>query len=237
MFFTRTPMDLTTAIDRHRDALARLVGLMFAMIGLDEGRAVERLSRRMNRAVLRLLAPAESAVRRLIAVAAHGIEVKPPQPRPSTFGLNIARSSRGRVSFRLFDPPQRFAELSFRHFGRATGGPRIRVIDTEFDPRIPLFRAEVPAPREPTPDDGTIDAAPLCRRLAAITAALEDLPRQARRYARWLARPVEKRRPQRVSLLRSGPPPGFRKRPIYEVDHILIACDRLARELPGPDSS
>jgi hypothetical protein len=32
--------------------------------------------------ILRLLRPAESAARRLIVVAARGIEVEPPKPRP-----------------------------------------------------------------------------------------------------------------------------------------------------------
>ncbi len=101
-------MTLTPAIDRHRDALARLVGLMFAMIGLDEGRVIERLSRRMHRAVTApVVSGGESAVRRLIVVAAEGITVKLPPPAPQPSERNIARSSKSRVSFRLFDPPQR----------------------------------------------------------------------------------------------------------------------------------
>jgi hypothetical protein len=41
--------------------------------------------------ILRLLRPAESAARRLIVIAARGIEVAPPKPRPR----NRSRASSG----------------------------------------------------------------------------------------------------------------------------------------------
>lgn len=40
----------------------------------------------------------------------------------------------------------------------------------------------------PSSGDGLIDPAPLCRRIAAVQAALAGLPSQARRYACWQAR-------------------------------------------------
>ena len=119
--------------------------------------------------------------------------------------------------------------------------PRIRVIDVGFDPRVPLFlrkaAAVAPVPPPPPMPDDTVNAMRLSRRLAAIKSALEDLPRQARRYARWQAKPADARRPQLASALRRGSPPGHRNKPIHQVDEILTECDWLARQAPMPDTS
>ena len=127
-----------------------------------------------------------------------------------------------------------------RHAGPKSE-PRIHVFD--YDPRIPLFlRSQAPV-AAPVPDvddaieDDTVNAGPLCRRLAAIKRALEDLPRQAWRLARWRARPVAERRPPLSTPLRIGRPPGFRKRQIHEVDEILAECHWLARNVPQLDTS
>ena len=82
---------------------------------------------------------------------------------------------------------------------------------------------------EETVDDGTVDPGPLIRRLLAITDALQDIPRQARRYARWRDEPIEERHPQRESAMRVGRPPGYRQRTKHEVDEILKECHWLAR--------
>ncbi|MBL8894538.1 MAG: hypothetical protein JNJ53_08050, partial [Rhizobiales bacterium] len=83
-------------------------------------------------------------------------------------------------------------------------------------------------------DDDTVDATRLVRRLLATMDALQDIPRQAMRLARWQARPKEERRPERWSPLRSGRPPGFRQRSIDEVDEILKECHWLARSVYPP---
>ena len=70
-------MDWAFAIERHREPLLRIVVGLFAMIGLTESGAIERLSRPLYRLVLGILRPAESAVRRLIIVAARDIVVEP----------------------------------------------------------------------------------------------------------------------------------------------------------------
>jgi hypothetical protein len=137
------------------------------MIGLGEGKTVERLSWPVYRAVLQVLRPAEAAVRRLVIVVARGMVVKPSPVRAAPAGLKISSKSRGRVSFRLFDPRKRFEGVT----GRRRKGPRIRVIGRDFDPRIPPFfrPGYVPPPPKPAPPpDGTVNAGPLCRRLAAI---------------------------------------------------------------------
>jgi hypothetical protein len=236
-------MDRAFAIERNREPLMRIVAALFAMIGLTQTGAVERLSRPVYRAVLGVLRPAEAAVRRLIIAAARGIVVKPQQRRPAPAGLAISGKGQGRVSFQLFDPRQPLdIPYGRRHAGPRLD-PRIRFIDMAFDPRIPLFRRPEPAAPSPAPEeddtvaDDTVNAVPLCRRLAAIRRALEDLPRQARRFARWRARPIEARRPRLATPLRLGSPPGLRKRQIHEVHEILSECHWLARNVPEPDTS
>lgn len=236
-------MDWAYAIERHREPLLRIVAALFGMIGLTELNAVERLSWPVYRMVLRVLRPAEAAVRRLIVVAARGMVVKPSPMRPAPAGLTISGKGQGRVSFQLFDPRQRFNGGNGRWYTGPKLEPRIHVIDVAFDPRIPLFRQHEPAPAAPTleehdcVEDNTVNAKPLCRRLAAIKSALEDLPRQARRFARWQARPIEARRPRLVTPLRLGWPPGRRGKPTHEVHEILNECHWLARSVPVPDSS
>jgi hypothetical protein len=233
-------MDWALAIERNRQPLLRIVAILFGMIGLGESGAVARVSRPVHRAVLAVLRPAEAAVRRLIVVAARGIRVKPQAPRPAPPGRIISSSTAmGRVSFQLFDPRRILPKADCRRDAAAKSEPRIRVIDAVFDPRIPLFRPLPQAIPEAAAqdEDPSVNAGPLCRRLAAIRFALEDLPRQARRYARWQARPVETRRPKRLTSLRSGPPPGLRKRPAHEVDEILAECHWLARHAAATDTS
>jgi hypothetical protein len=235
MFYTAC-MDWDLAIERNRQPLLRIVLALFALIGLAEGGSVERLAWPLYRAVLRVLRPAEWAVRRLIVVAARNLVVKPYPTRKAKLGLKISGKSKGgRVSFRLFDPRKRFDRLYHPKGPRAE--PRIHFFD--FDPRSPLFlrQAASIAPSPPKPDRTTVSAQPLCRRLAAIKLALEDLPRQAKRYARWRDKPFEARRPKLTSTLRPGPPPRFRKQPAHEVQAILRECHWLARNLPDPNTS
>ena len=71
-------------VQRNRAPLLRLVGVLFLMLGLDEGGA-DVVPRRVVRQVMRLLRPAESAARRLIVVVAHS-------PTPSTVRM-AARSN------------------------------------------------------------------------------------------------------------------------------------------------
>ena len=239
-------MDWAFAIERHREPLLRIVVGLFAMIGLTEGGAVERLSKPLYRLVLGILRPAESAVRRLIIVAARDIVVEPSPKRAFPAWRVIAGKGKGQgkrgVSFKLFDPRKDFDGGKGR--GRRRKGPRVepRIHVFDFDPRIPLFLRQQPAPAAPPPapapeKDDTVNAGPLCRRLFAIIGALEDLPRQAKRLARWQARPVEERRPQLTTPLRIGRPPGFRKRQAHEVDEILAECHWLARNVPQLDTS
>ncbi|MBL8907488.1 MAG: hypothetical protein JNM20_12510 [Rhizobiales bacterium] len=235
-------MDRASAIEHQRLPLIGHVMALFAMIGLVEGGTVERVPKPLHRAVLRILRTMESAVRRLIVAAARDIVLEPPKPRPpkprqkpsdkaKSDGEARPRKKR-RPLFNLFDPLKRLGRR-FRKKKRRGPEPRIHVLDRGPDPRIPLFLRQPPSPppepvAEKKADDGTVNAKPLIRRLMAVLDAVQDIPRQAMRLARWQARPKEERRPERWSPLRPGRPPGFRRRPIHEVDDILKECHWLA---------
>jgi hypothetical protein len=82
-----------------------------------------------------------------------------------------------------------------------------------------------------------VNAGRLSWRLQALKLALDDLPGQARRMARWRARREAAKAPKFKSPLRPGPPPGHRKRHIHEVDEILADCHWLAWDALKPDTS
>ncbi len=135
----------------------------------------------------------------------------------------------------MFDPRKRFE----RH-RRVSHGPRLepRIHVFSASPLTPLFR---PASRydvapAPEPDD-SISAARLGRRLLAVKLALENLPRQAKRLARWRARRNKMESPKFKSPLRPGSPPGYRKKPEHDVDAVLIECHGLARDALKADTS
>ena len=246
-------MDWTFAIERWRVPLLGEVAKLFAEIGLTEGGTVKRVPKPVYRYVLGILRTAESAVRRLIFAAARDIvvEYKPRPPRKSSGENKRPAKQEGKAKrkrrplFGLFDPPKRFR----RRFKKKRRGPEPRIHYFPYDPRIPWFLRQhftppAPVPAAPVPvvketiDDGTVDARHLIRRLFAAVDALQDIPRQALRLARWRARPKEERRPERWSPLRPGRPPGFRKRAKYEIDEILKECDWLARNAePQLDTS
>ena len=91
------------------------------------------------------------------------------------------------------------------------------IIDLGHDPSGPTFRLFQPparVPAAPVPeednavDDGTVNAGPLIRRLIAIKDALEDIPRQAKRLARWRA--TARRRAPSATLSHHCAPAGRR---------------------------
>ncbi|WP_394887038.1 hypothetical protein ACG873_20195 [Mesorhizobium sp. AaZ16] len=235
------------------------------------------LQRHLRLAVLRLLRPAESATRRLIIALARGLVVTLPRPRkadPATPGKTriiptILRNGVGTgitmpsaipggspsactkpraLSLPLFDPPQH----PFRpRRPKQNGVPRIS---------LPGFTQPFPvADRRPPAPDDAVDAGRLGRRLEALASALDDLPRQAMRFARWRVRgadaaardkehrdaagaqgkqPRARGRVRRVWPLRIGRPPGSRRRPSHEVDEVLTAAHGLAFwALEHPDTS
>jgi hypothetical protein len=134
----------------------------------------------------------------------------------------------------LIDPLKRFAPADFewsqewgKEWGKEQVIPRISVPGL-FDP---VFPDPVPVPSR----DDPIDTAALVRRIAALKAALDDLPRHARRLSRWkarreLARKAKVWKPGRMSPFRPGFAPGFHRSKPQEIDEILADCHHFAYE-------
>jgi hypothetical protein len=239
-------LDWDLAIKRNSEALKGIIDDLFAMLGLDDDTTGSRISHPLHRALLRVLRPAESAVRRLIVIAARGLVVKlapsrpisrPKPAKPIAKGLG----SSGPPSFQLFDPRKRLKPV--RAMKSTWIMPRIGFLPPPPDPTVAAIfaaraaRAPAPAAPPPPPSDGLASAESLTRRLHALKSALEDLPRQAKRLARWQQRRKEAPGHMFLSPLRYGRPPGYRRKPIHEVDEVLIECDDLAWEAMTPDTS
>ncbi|MBG1231746.1 hypothetical protein [Aestuariivirga litoralis] len=222
-------MDWTRAIEINRSALARVVAQLFGLLELALEGPLRRLPPLLYSEAERLLIPAESALRRLIVIAARGLQVNLGPTRPMPHDLVIASSGEGRLSFALFDTRKTFAEGTPAQNSTSVG-PRIRFFDAS--PLVPQFNpAQSEAPAR------SMDASALCRRYAALKYALETLPRQARRLARWRLRRAQSDSPKFTSPLRPGPPPGQRATPRREIDHVLRECHGLAFDALRADSS
>jgi hypothetical protein len=228
-------MDWALAIERNSVALRGIVATLFAMLGLLDGASVARIPRALHRAVLRLLRPAESAVRRLIVVAARGLVVKLVSSRAMPARPVGKGNTRGK-SFQLFDTRKNFNRQRRRKGKRLV--PRIHVLGC--DPTVAaLWQSQrpSPAPAPAPPPDGRVDAARLARRLHALKSALEDLPRQAKRLARWRLKRANMKSPKFTSPLRPGYAPGHRQKKTHEVDEVLTECHWLAFEALKFDTS
>jgi hypothetical protein len=211
--------------------------LLFAMVGLEESAPAAILPRRQHAYLRRVLLATEAAIRRLVVLASREIVVRPRGVPPDLAALRKRMTTEPagtdasiRIpAFPLLDPLKRY---SFKPPRRASKSfPRICV---------PGFTEPTPIPQKPvvSPDD-PVDATGLCRRLLSSRRALANLPREARRLARWRAR--DRLRPGRrrvVPPLRIGRPPGGRKHPTHAVDHILRECQALALDvLSSPNTS
>jgi hypothetical protein len=251
-------LDWTLAITRNREALQRLVAALFAFAGFIEGGALNILPRRVYRAVLLVLRPAESAVRRLIIIAAYGLIVAPRASRPFPGNIPAGTGQPRSPAFQLIDPLKRFSaavtlaedseQVDFwtededaeeADICEGAGGKNTL-------PRISLpgyFDPVFPPPAEPL-DAAFINAAHLGRRLAALKRALENISREAKRLARWQAKrrfvlaDKSHTKPMRLSPNRPGRPPGFRLKATHEVDSILRECHGLMLDrFAAPDTS
>jgi hypothetical protein len=210
------------------------------MLELAGGVTVSRIPQSLHSAVRRILWPAESAMRRLIVIAARGLVVKLPASRPGLRPKPVGAIRKGggsRLSFQLFDTRKNFPELRQHRVKYAKNPPRILFFgdNSRVDDLWPSSRP-VAAPPSP-PSDALVNAVPLTRRLEALKLALEDLPRQARRFARWRARREIAPNSKFRSPLRPGPPPGHRRKPAHLVDEVLIECHGLAWDALKPDTS
>ena len=94
-------MDFTRAIEINRTALTRVVAEIYALIGVVSCLTIERMLR-----------PAESALRRLIVIAAQGLVVKSVPSRPMPKGLVITVTGTKQKSFQLYDSRKNFAFIT-----------------------------------------------------------------------------------------------------------------------------
>ena len=230
-------MDWDLAIKRNSEELNRFVAALFAMLGLAGVAPAGRIPQPLHRAVLRVLWPAESAMRRLIVIAARGLVVKlaSAASRPKLKGP-IGKGGGGSKppSFQLFDTRKNFAVRRGRRFTRLN--PRIHFFGS--DPTVAsLWAARQPLAAPAPPPDGLVNGERISRRLIALKLVLEDLPRQARRLARWRVRRENTPGVKFTSPLRPGPPPGHRKKKVHEVDEVLAQCHWLAWDAMRPDTS
>ncbi len=199
-------MDLPLAIDANRNRLLLALAGLAAMIG--DG---ETVLRHVRWAVLAVLRPAEAALRRLIAVAAIDVVIGPTRAGPKG-GLPRGKRSAERVPcFALFDRRLQVDPKQKRVRGF---GPNIRFLDGE--------DIMPPANNAPKPDD-PVSAAALRQRLAALLNALNDIPGNAKRLARALAK-----KPRPMRAMRPGRPPGFRAKGKRAIDEVLADCHALA---------
>jgi len=222
-------MDWEQAIEINRTALRRVVEQLFALLELALDGSLRRLPTVLYSEAERLLTPAESALRRLIIIAARGLEVTLGPARPMPKDLVIERTGAGRPSFPLFDARKRFnADEPMQAL--TSNVPRIHFFETS--PLVPQFQ-QAPSATLAT----NLDATMLCRRYAALKYALDTLPRQAKRLARWRLRRAKLENPKFTSPLRPGPPPGQRHKPHHEIDHVLRECHGLAFDALREESS
>jgi hypothetical protein len=241
-------MDWEMIVERNRERLLAVLAPLLAVLGFDPRRRLE-MPRHFYRSWLLLLRPAESAVRRLIVIAARGIIVRLGAARGFPAGLALklrlaatAADDEHIPAFGLIDPLKRFAPADFewsKEWGKERGKeqviPRISVPGL-FDP---VFPEPMPIPLR----DDPIDTSALLRRIAALKSALDNLPRQAKRLARWkarreLARRAEVWKPGRSSPMRPGFAPGYHRHKPEAIDEILADCHYFAVEAwRGPDTS
>jgi hypothetical protein len=219
------------ALAHNTRALGFIMAEILAMLQVYGGTDATTLPRAVHASILRVLRPAESALRRLIVIAARDLVVGPVPPEKKAGQAGTGKTSRGkpasRIFFQLVDPRKRF---SAQRVVYATLVPRISVI-APGAPIAPLF-AQPQDPHErpsiPSASDRHISAHRLCLRLKALTSALEDIPRHAVRLARWRMKRKAQQPPRFSSPLRFGNPPGYRAKPRHEIDDILAACHKFA---------
>jgi hypothetical protein len=237
--------------ERHRATLLRLLAILFVYAGLADdtgsaaadsgraGRAMEAsreawtLPRRIFRRLLLLIRPVEAATRRLIVVMASGLPI--PNPRATDFERPAPQPAPG-----AGDAPIQM---------QGVAGPTAPPGDGKTsDARLPLFAladrdkryewffsgkphgAGWKGPSPALPGDDELDAAGILRRIAALARALDDLPAQADRLARWRLRRMRARaagKTRTLSPLRPGRPPGSlpRRAPkkVLREEHTLLS--------------
>ncbi|MEM1378108.1 MAG: hypothetical protein AAGG69_12050 [Pseudomonadota bacterium] len=211
--------DWNRAIEINRAALLGVVSVLFGLLSVGEAGGLVFLSARWRARVLRVLVPAEAAVRRLIFVflrvqtfsaRTRPTSDDPARPLPDYSAFARAAEDVRRVpSFKMADPS---VWLSWSV-----------VDDAASQPTSPHH-----APSDETEPKSCTD---LLRRARAMEAALKDLRKSARRMAREEAkRAAAPLGPKCLPVLRRIPP-GRRVQGREEVDAVLRECDGLASDV------
>lgn len=234
--------DWAKAVERNSEKLKPIIAALFAMLGLTESSMMAgRIPRELHRKVLRILRPAEAAVRRLIVIAARGLEVKAPPSRPMAKGQKItAKKNKDKVLRPIFKLEDSRAPMlpPVRRGKPARFGPRIHSwpYDTFFESQ--RIKSEILAAKAALAADGRVDGSRLSLRLQAIAMALGDLPKQAKRLARWKARReriAAKRLIYTSPLLRRLH--WLPEKSRHEAEDVLRECQLLAWAATHPDTS
>ena len=142
-------------------------------------------------------------------------------------GLVIAAGEQRRMSFRLFDARKRFDFI-------VPENPLLVMVKTYSSNPFNPFAFQQRPHQEPETHDYFFS---LSRRLAAVKQALETLPRQAIRMARWQAMRKTMHKPKFTSPLRPGRPPGYREELPTEIHYILKETHGLACDVMRENSS
>jgi hypothetical protein len=193
--------------------LAIIVALMTS-IGLRDGGAPASLPHFLYAKALLILRQAESAARRLIIIAAHALALcgyTPPKPRASStdFATLRLRAQTRVPTFNLIDP--------LKTFGREA--PDFNAFESSHADGLSAS------------NNAQVSAASLTARILALKHALESIPKQAKRLARWYGQRdlvLSQNQPHRLSPIRPGPPPSSRRRNRSEVGAVLSECHSLA---------
>lgn len=230
-------MDWALAIKRNGDLLKDIVLGLFLLAGVRPGRSLFILPRSTVATIMLVLRPVESALRRLILIAAYGLTIK---PQKVCSAADIARLAAlpshlwegvggggAQCAFQLFDPLKTLDPDSI--------WDAVPVYESGYDLQPAPFWSDASTDHTP------IDATHLGRRLNALMRALNDIPRQARRLKRWEQKRdalLKAMKPTRLSPMRPGFPPGWRQRRVHEIDAVLKECHGLANDLlHTPDTS
>jgi hypothetical protein len=220
-------MDWQLAITRNHEALLIIVAALMRSVGLIAGGTLTTLPHFLYRKALLTLRQAESALRRLIVIAALELSLR---------GFNLF--PRGEVVRRTGEGE------SVRRNPRREGQRQrlFNLIDPlkTFDQDTPDF-TEIYADHMGVKNHEPIPAASLGNRILALQQALNSIPKLAKRLTRWYERrdlALKLNQPHRLSPIRPGCPPAFHKRKHTEMDAVLKECHSLAQYArERPDSS
>jgi hypothetical protein len=219
-------MNIDAAIETHRVALLRLLTTMFSLAGIEPGGSVDSIQQGLRLMILRVLGPAESAVRRLVFLKARDLPDEEYQRKDAPKNKAARRKGAARsTALSLFDPRKKPKKHGRKH--PAGPGPRIFF----FDERDAPF-CNHPDTKPVLPED-MVKADTLCQRLNALFRVLNDLDKQAKRLKRAQARRKLIPGLKLQGVLRIHTPPGHREKGRSEneraVDEILYECQIAAR--------